>query len=122
MSDKKHRVIGIRHTLRKFKDEGLVDNSTNYPLDAVDDVKDEAALTAKTAYWIGAKRGALEIIEAFLSGDLVIGKDSNGNIEITAHIDALEWEKSVNVTFGNNKITVPKAKYRLEMKKNLEFK
>ncbi len=120
--DKKHRVIGIRHTLRKFKDEGLVDNSTNYPIDAVDDVKDEAALTAKKAYWIGARRGALEVIEAFLNGDFVLGQDKNGNPEITANISALKWDKSVSVTFGNNNITVPKAKYQLDIKKNLDFK
>jgi|LSQX01.1.fsa_nt_gb hypothetical protein len=122
MSDKKHRVIGIRHTLRKLKDEGLVDDSTNYPDVAVGDIKDEAILTAKKAYWIGARRGANEVIEAFLNGDLVIGKDNNGNPEITANIDTLKWEKSVRVTFGVNKIIIPKAKYRLDIKKNLDFK
>ena len=122
MSDAGHRVIGIRHTLRKFKDEGLVDSNTNYPIDAVDDVKDEATLTAKKAYWIGAKRGALETIEAILNGELSVKKTENGDFEITSNINAIKWKKSVHVTFGNNNISVPKAKYRLEIKKHLGFK
>jgi hypothetical protein len=37
MSDelKKHRVIGIRHTLKKIKDAGLISEGVQYPVDAV---------------------------------------------------------------------------------------
>ena len=33
-----HRVIGIRHALKAFKDDGLVDDGHNFPEDAVKDV------------------------------------------------------------------------------------
>ncbi|MEN9657305.1 MAG: hypothetical protein RL571_770 [Pseudomonadota bacterium] len=37
MSDllKKHRVIGIRHTLKEIKNAGLISDGINYPSDAV---------------------------------------------------------------------------------------
>ena len=37
----KHRVIGIRHALKKLKEAGLVEDETLYASDAVDDVQDE---------------------------------------------------------------------------------
>jgi hypothetical protein len=120
--DKEQRVIGIRHTLKEFKNEGLVDSDTCYPVDAVDNVKDKATLTAKRAYWLGARRGAIVVIDAFLNEDMVIEKDNSGNLEVTANIDKLNWEKAVNVTFGSNKIRVEKNKYRLDVKKHLGFK
>lgn len=41
MSDelKKHRVIGIRHTLRKIKDAGLISDAIQYPAEAVTELK-----------------------------------------------------------------------------------
>ena len=39
--NKKHRIIGIRHTLKKLKDNGLVEDGTNYPNVAVANIKDE---------------------------------------------------------------------------------
>ncbi len=36
---KKHRVIGIRHTLKEIKDAGLISEDINYPADAVDELK-----------------------------------------------------------------------------------
>ncbi|MEN9866535.1 MAG: hypothetical protein RL748_2125 [Pseudomonadota bacterium] len=40
MSDelKKHRVIGIRHTLKKIKDAGLISDGVMFPDDAVDEL------------------------------------------------------------------------------------
>ena len=37
MSDilRKHRVIGIRHTLKEIRDAGLISSGVNYPEDAV---------------------------------------------------------------------------------------
>ena len=42
--DAAHRVIGIRHTLRAFKDAGLVRPSTFYPQEAIDEVIDHFAV------------------------------------------------------------------------------
>lgn len=56
MSDKlkKHRVIGIRHALRKIKDAGLISDDILYPEDAVDELnktkkKAESAKRHRTA-------------------------------------------------------------------------
>jgi hypothetical protein len=35
---KKHRVIGIRHTLKKIKDASLISDGIMYPDDAVDEL------------------------------------------------------------------------------------
>lgn len=35
---KKHRVIGIRHALRKIKDAGLISDDVLYPADAVNEL------------------------------------------------------------------------------------
>lgn len=41
MSDelKKHRVIGIRHALKKIKDAGLISGGVKYPVDAVGELQ-----------------------------------------------------------------------------------
>jgi predicted MarR family transcription regulator len=56
MSDelKKHRVIGIRHTLKKIKDAGLISGGAKYPVDAVEELqktkkKAESAKRHRTA-------------------------------------------------------------------------
>ena len=36
---KKHRVIGIRHTLKQIKDAGLISKGVVYPVDAVDELR-----------------------------------------------------------------------------------
>lgn len=121
MNDAKHRVIGIRHALRKLKDEGFVDDSTMYPDDAVDDVKDEMSNVARRAYWGGAKRGALEVIEAILNGDLEVIKERDGSIKVQANVNDLSWSRLVVVKAGNGKITVPQKTYKLDAKKDLGF-
>ena len=59
-TSKKHLVIGIRHTLKAFKDDGLLDDDTMYPDNAVDEIKDDMLRIACKWYKIGAKRGTLE--------------------------------------------------------------
>jgi hypothetical protein len=36
---KKHRIIGIRHTLKKIKDAGLISKKVMYPDDAVSELQ-----------------------------------------------------------------------------------
>ncbi len=121
MVDAKHRVIGIRHTLRKLKDEGFVDDSTMYPDDAVDDVKDEMSSVARRAYRVGAKRGALEVINAILDGDLEVKKKPDGSIEVKAKTNALSWSRAIMVKAGTGKITVPQQSYELNFINDLDF-
>jgi hypothetical protein len=64
-----HRVIGIRHTLRKLKNVGLVDEDSLYARQAVSDVQGEIMAVAERWYQIGARRGGLEILKVILDGD-----------------------------------------------------
>ena len=86
----KHRVIGIRHVLRHLKDAGLVEEDSLYAREAVADVQDEILVRATAWYKIGAKRGALEILEALLDGKLTVRKKADGTREIVAKTDAIE--------------------------------
>ena len=117
----KHRVIGIRHTLKAFKDDGLLDDDTLYPDDAVDEIKDDMLRLARKWYRIGAKRGALETLEAFLNGDFEITKSKRGKIEIIANKDELSWKRGLNVTVGNEKKHIESRKYKLKIEKDLGF-
>ena len=36
---KKHRVIGIRHTLKKIKEAGLISDGVKYPVEAVGELQ-----------------------------------------------------------------------------------
>ena len=118
---KKHRVIGIRHALKTFKDDGLLDDDTLYPDDAVDEIKDDMLRLARKWYKIGAKRGALETLEAFLDGKFKVNKKNNGEIEIIANIDELSWKRGLNVTIGSEKKHIKTRKYKLRIKKDLKF-
>ena len=118
--DKKQRVIGIRHTLRKLKDAGLIEEERLYPKEAVKDVQSEILSVAERWYAVGAKRGALEVLEAFLNGDFEVRVDKNGKREIIANIDSVTWDKRLNVTVGNKKEQVPKQTYELTLEE-LEF-
>lgn len=116
-----HRVIGIRHALKAFKDDGLLDDDTFYPDDAVNEIKDDMLRLARKWYRIGARRGALETIEAFLNGDLEIKRKKRGGIEIIANKAELSWSRGLNVTVGAEKKRIKKRKYKLEIKKDLGF-
>jgi hypothetical protein len=108
-----HRVIGIRHVLRAFKGVGLVENDSMYAAQAIGDVTAEALAIAKNWYRIGAKRGALEIIETFLDGKFEIHIDKKGRREVIAHTKKVLWEKRLKITVGNRQRIVPKEKYSL---------
>jgi hypothetical protein len=117
----KHRVIGIRHALKAFKKSGLVENDVLYPKDAVSDVQSEILSVAQHWYKIGAKRGAIRILEAFQDGILEVAEDKAGKTEIVSRTKSpLSWSRSLNVNVGNSKQTVPKETYKLTLK-DLEF-
>jgi hypothetical protein len=116
-----HRVIGIRHALRAFKEDGLLDDDTYYPDDAVNEIKDDMLRLARQWYKIGARRGALATLEALEKGDIEITKTKNGEIEIVANKSELSWSRSLNVTVGTEKKQVSIRKYKLRMKNDLGF-
>jgi hypothetical protein len=116
-----HRVIGIRYTLKALKRAGLVESDSMFPMQAVDDVRAAALGIAENWYWIGAKRGALEIIEAFLDGNFEIGIDKKGKREVIASTKKVLWEKRLSVTVGNGKHVVPKREYALAVDDDLGF-
>jgi len=115
-----HRVIGIRHALKHLKTAGLVEQDTLYPHHAVQDVQGELLTAAERWYRIGAKRGALEIIKAFLDGHFEVQIKKNGKREIVANKGPVTWSKKLNVTVGNAKRQVPKHTYKLTLQ-DLEF-
>lgn len=107
-----HRVIGIRHTLKRFKEDGLVDDGHNYPEEAVEDVKDEILRTAIRFYRIGARRGAIEAFEAILRGDFNV-EERDGRREITANVDNIAWTRGLTVKVGNRRRRVKRRRYKL---------
>lgn len=108
-----HRVIGIRHTLKAFKDDGLIDDDTFYPDEAVDEIKDEILIKARKWYKIGAKRGALELLDSIIDGNFEVKKGKNGKTQIVSHVDEITWNRSLNVTVGDEKKKIKKKKYKL---------
>jgi hypothetical protein len=112
---KKHRVIGIRHVLRKFKKAGLVEKESQYADEAVADLQDEITKKAVEWYKVGAKRGAKQILGAFFSGDLKVRRKADGTAEIVAKVDALTWEKRLTVSTGTSKSQVPTKTYKLDL-------
>jgi hypothetical protein len=115
-----HRVIGIRHALKAFKGAGLIEKDSMFPTQAVSDVRAAALGIAENWYWIGAKRGASEIIEAFLDGKFEVRIDKKGKREVIAHTKKVLWEKRLTVTVGNRKHRLPKREYALTLD-NLGF-
>lgn len=114
------RVIGIRHALKKFKEAGLVEEDSLYARDAVKDVQTKGLSIAERWYEIGAKRGALEVLDAFLDGHLKVTTDKDGKREITANVNSVTWIKALNVGVGNEKQQVSKRTYELTLE-DLEF-
>lgn len=110
-----HRVIGIRHALRQLKNAGLVEEESLNPQQAVKDVQEEVLSVAGRWYEIGAKRGALEILEAFLDGHLEVRVNKNGKREIIAKVESVTWKKRLNVTVGNKKQPVAQRTYELTL-------
>jgi hypothetical protein len=117
----KHRVIGIRSVLKALKKDGLLDDDIMYADDALTELKDQMLHLARIWYRIGAKRGVLEALEAFLNGDLEARKNKRGSAEIVAHTDELSWERGLNVTVGADKTRIKKRRYSLSVKADLGF-
>jgi hypothetical protein len=115
-----HRVIGIRHTLRKLMTVDLVDEDSLYAGQAVSDVQGEIMAVAERWYQVGARRGALEVLKAILDGDFEVQTDMSGKREIVASVQEVTWIKSLKVSVGNKKKRVPKRTYKLTPK-DLEF-
>ena len=55
---KKHRVIGIRHSLRVLKDAGLISEKVIYPSEAVDELKPIKVKADSTRRQRNARRDA----------------------------------------------------------------
>ncbi|CAB3804455.1 hypothetical protein LMG28614_06037 [Paraburkholderia ultramafica] len=116
---KKHRVIGILHTLKQFKEAGLVEEDSMYAHEAVEDVQGEVLDTAERWYKIGAKRGAREVLKALLDGRLEID-DTGGELQVLATAMKLEWTAALNVSVGAEKQRVSKKAYALTLR-DMEF-
>lgn len=110
---KKHRVIGVRHTLRQFKNVGLVEEDSLYPDEGVADVQGKMVSHAVTWYKIGARRGALRVLGAFLDGKMSVRKKADGSREIIASVDDVHWRKKLKVKVGSSSRAVKKTTYRL---------
>jgi hypothetical protein len=119
---KKHRVIGIRYTLRSLKDAGLIEEDSSYPDEALSDLHDEILSVARTWYKVGAKRGATEIFNEFLSGNLEVKIKPDGSREIIANTGKLSWERVLNVSVGNSKKKIKSKTYKLSYTDDLGFK
>jgi len=117
---KQHRIIGIRHALKEFKGAGLVEEESLYPTEAVTNVQNEILSVAQTWYEIGAKRGALEIIDALLEGKFEVNSDKSGERKIIANVNSISWKRRLKVTVGNEKHAIDKQKYILTIK-DLDF-
>jgi hypothetical protein len=112
---KEHRVIGIRHALKRLKKAGLIEEEILFPDDAVDNLQNEILSVAKKWYKIGAKRGALETLEAFLDRKFAVRTSKAGKTEIIAHTNSLKWKRRLSVTVGNDKREIPKDCYKLTL-------
>jgi len=115
-SNKKHRVIGIRHVLKRFKNEGFVDGDVMYANEAVANVKDEMLGIAQRWYQIGARRGGREILKAFIKGNLRTQRTIPAKLKIIAYTNQIPWRRSLNVRVGHKKIRIPKREYTLTTK------
>ncbi|HEY2823116.1 MAG TPA: hypothetical protein VGJ06_18880 [Candidatus Acidoferrum sp.] len=93
-----HRVIGIRHVLRRLKKAGLVEKDSLYAQEAISNIQDKVLARAVSWYKIGARRGALVILEPR---------------EIIAKVDSVRWRKKLRVKVGSSSRTVKKSTYRL---------
>ncbi len=110
-----HRVIGIRHALKAFKDAGLVDDGHNFPEDAVKDVTVGTLRTAVSFYRIGARRGATEAFDAILRGEFDVEERDDGRV-VKANVDSLSWTRGLWVMVGNRRRRVKRRSYRLRIR------
>ncbi len=88
---------------------------------AVEEVKDEMLKITQRWYHIGARRGAREVLEAFLNDKFELRQAKKGNLEIIANENDLAWERSLTVRVGNEKRKISKKEYKLNVTKDLGF-
>ncbi|MCL1088177.1 hypothetical protein L2744_00825 [Shewanella profunda] len=111
----KHRVIGIRHALRAFKDDGLIDEKINFPKDASDEVKRLIIETALKFYELGAEVGVYKTLN-YIGDEKFQTYKRNGQRYITANVKSIQWQHTFPVQAGlaeekqvkNIKITIDK--------------
>jgi hypothetical protein len=108
----KHRVIGILHSLRVLKDAGLVEEETRFANKAVRDVRKRITASAASWYQIGARRGALEVMELILEGKIRVEKKGRTR-ELVTYVNNVQWETRLKVNVGDEQRVVPKKKYRV---------
>ncbi|NDU91420.1 MAG: hypothetical protein G3I10_02185 [Ferrovum sp.] len=117
---KKHRVIGIRHVLRRLKKAGLVEEESLYANEAVEDVQNRVLAKVLTWYKIGARRGALVVLDAILDGKLTVRERRDGSREVIAKVKDLRWRKKLRVKVGKDSHTLKERTYSLTTEE-LEF-
>jgi hypothetical protein len=119
--NKKHRIIGIRHTLKKLKDNGLVEDGTNYPDIAVSNIKDELSRKSIKWYQIGYKRGAKEVLDRLLNQKILVKYDKNGDLFLETKLKKITWTKKLKIKTGKAIRTLPAQKFKIEIR-DLDFK
>ena len=114
-TDEGNRVIGIRYALRKLKDEGLVDEDSFYPDQAVEDIQGEAVAIATKWYQIGARRCVNELPDAIERGDVLVEYDSRdgGGARFFIPKPGLAWRRRLRVKVGTETIRVKRREYRV---------
>ncbi len=111
----KHRIIGIRYTLKPLKQKGLVEDDTMYPNEAVEEVQDEMLRLAQRWYRIGARRGATQVLDALLQGHFYVREDNDGNLEVIAKRKQVSWERGLRVRVGHKKNRISKRRYTIRI-------
>jgi repressor of nif and glnA expression len=111
----KHRIIGILHALKQFKEEGLIEDDTFYPDRAVEEVGEGMLKVAQRWYRIGARRGAIRLLKGLLAGNFSVRKGKGGSLSVIALRDNISWEKVLKVRVGNRTRNLPKMKYKLRV-------
>ncbi|WP_318457209.1 hypothetical protein [Photobacterium leiognathi] len=96
---KQHRVIGIRHALKEFKDKGLISSKINFPEDASEEVIELIIDTAIEFYNLGAKISAEKVIDHFIDEKFETNK-RNGNRRVIANVNAVSWQHTFPVDAG----------------------
>lgn len=95
----KHRVIGIRHALKAFKDDGLISDKINFPKDATDEVKKLIIETALKFYELGAEVGVDKTLN-YISDEKFETYKRNGKRFIKANVNAVQWQHTFPVQIG----------------------
>ena len=85
------------------------------------DLQEQISQRATAWYKIGARRGAQQIIDAFIDGSLTVERQKDGTKAVVAHVNAIKWKKRLSISTGNTKTEVRTKTYKLSTKE-LGFK